>query len=158
VWGLGANNNGQLGLGSGTGSGNALTTQETPIYPEPYEPNYAYASVNNANAPCPNTGCTWTTTSNQASGQWYTMDLGSFQSPQFYTSLRLVSGNANNYPRSFKVLVSNDNSTFTQVATGTGASQYVTASFPLQSARYVRVQLTAGASAPWDLVATSINY
>lgn len=72
--------------------------------------------------------------------------------------MRFWAGNSGNYPRQFKVMVSNDGSSFTTVATATGTEAAITVPFPLQGARYIRLQLTAGASAPWDIGAINVLY
>jgi alpha-tubulin suppressor-like RCC1 family protein len=69
VWAMGLDDNDQLGFPA-TGS-NVFGTQDTPYYPDGYEPNGGSASVDDADAGCPNTGCVWSTGGNQASGQWY---------------------------------------------------------------------------------------
>ncbi len=55
------------------------------------------------------------------------------------------------YPRGYTVAVSNDGASWSQVATGTGATQLVTVTFPAQTAQYVRVTQTGTAANWWSI-------
>lgn len=91
----------------------------------------------------------WYTGAAQAVGQWFQVDMKTHQTfnkielnQEFYTSY---------YPRGYEVLVSNDGVTWSApVATGMGVSgNTTTISFVSQTARYVRVKLTASATSWW---------
>jgi beta-glucosidase len=73
------------------------------------------------------------------SGQWLTVDLGTATS---FKELRMDSaGSANDYARGYQILASNDGVNWSSpVASGTGWGALVTATFPVQNARYVRAE------------------
>jgi MYXO-CTERM domain-containing protein len=91
----------------------------------------------------------WTTGTNAASGQWLKIDLGSTQ-----TFARIVlddTGDGSDYPPAYDVFVSSDGSTWgSAIASGTGSAPLTTISFADQTARYIKVQLTNGASHWWS--------
>jgi hypothetical protein len=97
-----------------------------------------------------NNGSTrWTTGTNGASGQWFKVDFGTARG---FNQITMDSGtSANDFARNFQVQVSNNNSTWTTVATGTGSSRFVSVNFDEQSARYVRVVLTSGFGSWWSI-------
>ena len=66
--------------------------------------------------------------------------------------MKLDAGGANDFPRGYQVFVSNDGANFgTAVASGTGASVTVSSKFPAQTARYIKVVLTGGATSWWSI-------
>ena len=104
-----------------------------------------------ANALDGSTGSRWTSGAGQATSQFFQVDM---LAPQSFTQVTLDSaGSTNDYPRGYQVFVSNDASTWTSVATGTGTAALVTATFSLQNARYVKVQLTQAFAANWWSIA-----
>jgi outer membrane protein assembly factor BamB len=92
----------------------------------------------------------FTTSTPAASGQWVRVDLGSAK-----TFSRIVlddTGDGSDYPAAFSVYVSNDGSTWgSAVAADTGSSAIVTTDFSPQTARYLKIQLTAGSSSWWSI-------
>lgn len=100
----------------------------------------------------------WTTGIKQASGQSFTLGLGLLRN---WSHLRLDMGSAPlDYPRAYKVLVSNDGITWTQKAIGTGMA-YVTDIWPgPQQSRWVRITLAApptGTSNPWSMAEITVE-
>ena len=86
-----------------------------------------------------NTTTRWTTTSIQANGNFFQVDMGAQRT---FTEIRLdTTATATDFPRSFNVNVSNDASTWTTVATATGSAAVVTVAFASQTARYIQVKL-----------------
>ena len=94
----------------------------------------------------------WTTTSIQANGNFFQVDLGAQRT---FTEIRMdTTTTATDFPRSFNVGVSNDGSTFTTVASAMGTSAVVTVAFASQTARYIRVTLAnlpAGQTNAWSI-------
>jgi subtilisin family serine protease len=92
----------------------------------------------------------WTTGIPQASGQYFQLDLGAKRS---FSQLVLENAqSANDYPRAYQVFVSADGEKWgSAIATGVGAPRTTTISFVSQSARFVRVVLTASSSAWWSI-------
>lgn len=85
----------------------------------------------------------WSSGAAQASGQWFKVDMGSTR------AFDEIAINANtstgDYPGTFNVEVSNDNSTWTSIKSATGSTQNVIVHVPDQlTIRYVRVMLTGG--------------
>jgi RHS repeat-associated protein len=87
----------------------------------------------------------WSTEATATSGQWFQVDM---LSRQVFGGLTIETS-ANEYPRNFDVKVSNDASTWTTAGTFTASAAPVTVTFPVQTARYVKVTLTAGFSSWW---------
>jgi RHS repeat-associated protein len=75
--------------------------------------------------------------------------------PQTFAVIRLdTSGTSTEFPRNFKVQVANDNvswATAPNVATGTSTTAVTTIPFAPQSARFIRVTLTAADPAFWSI-------
>ncbi|HXU00884.1 MAG TPA: discoidin domain-containing protein, partial [Polyangia bacterium] len=99
-----------------------------------------------------NTTTRWTTTSIQANGNFFQVDMGAQRT---FTEIRLdTTATATDFPRSFNVNVSNDASTWTTVATATGSAAVVTVAFASQTARYIQVKLAnlpAGQTNAWSI-------
>jgi hypothetical protein len=91
----------------------------------------------------------WSTGTGQASGQYFQVDLG--QSQTFNRLLLDAGSSTGDYPRNYQIQVSADASSWTTVHTGAGAGQSVLAQFPVQSARYVRITLTASSGNWWSI-------
>ncbi|MBW9111955.1 discoidin domain-containing protein [Microbacterium trichothecenolyticum] len=93
----------------------------------------------------------WTTATSQTSGQTFTVDLGSSRS---FNTLELDSGaSSGDYPRVYSVQTSTNGTTWSSpVAKGNGQSRETFIATGAQTARYVRVTLTANWSAnPWTI-------
>ena len=84
----------------------------------------------------------WTTSGQQASGQWYQVDM---QKNQEFDLIVTNLGKTNDVPRAYRVLVSNDGNNWRQVASGENSNVY---SVGNQNARYVRIEQT-GQEAHW---------
>jgi lysophospholipase L1-like esterase len=81
--------------------------------------------------------------------QWLKLDLGSSQS--FSKIVLDVTDSSGDYPRGYTVDVSNDNSTWTRVATGVGSSAITTISFATVTDRYIKINQTGTASNYWSV-------
>jgi hypothetical protein len=96
----------------------------------------------------------WRAGASQANNQWFQVDMISVRT---FTEIRMDSGTTTTeFPRTFKVQATNDNTTagWTAapiLATGTGTSAVTTVAFAGQTARYVRVTLTASDAAFWSI-------
>ena len=89
----------------------------------------------------------WSSGAAQASGQWFKVDFGGTK------AFDEIAINANtstgDYPGTFNVEVSNDNTNWTSVKSATGAAQNVIVHVPDQlTERYVRIMLT-GSKGNW---------
>ncbi|WP_220136715.1 discoidin domain-containing protein [Streptomyces himalayensis] len=111
------------------------------------------ASHNNATADSALDGdntSRWNTGASQANGQWLQFDLGT---PTLFNRAYVnAAGFSGDYPRGYRIEVSDDASTWKNVASGNGSQQNTSAAFSAQVARYVRVVQT-GSSAGWWSVA-----
>ncbi len=87
----------------------------------------------------------WSTDTSQVNGQWFEVDMGVANT---FTQMVLNCVNSgNDYPRGYKVYVSNDGINWgNAIATGTGTPNITTNSFPAQAARFVRIQQTGSTS------------
>lgn len=81
--------------------------------------------------------------------QWYMVDMGAAQQVSRIT-VATRSDKASDFPRTMRVQVSNDGTTWTTVATVQGAAT-TTASWAARSARYIRVASLAAASNWWSI-------
>jgi hypothetical protein len=99
-------------------------------------------------------GTSWTSGVSQASGQTFVIDM---KAAQTFHKLVLDLGTANNdYMRGYAVYVSNDGTNWSgAVASGVGQYPLTTISFAPQSARYMKLQLTAPDGYWWSM--TEIN-
>jgi hypothetical protein len=89
----------------------------------------------------------WSTGANQANGQWFQVDMGATNT--FYQILLDAGSSSGDYPRGYRVNVSNDGSNWgNAVATGAGSSSVTTISFATNTARFIRVTQT-GNTGPW---------
>lgn len=69
-----------------------------------------------------------------------------------FNKITLDSTGGSDYPRAYEVYVSSDGTTWgTAVASGTGSGSVQTVTFPVQTARYIKVVLTAAASPWWSI-------
>jgi uncharacterized repeat protein (TIGR02543 family) len=101
-----------------------------------------------ANAIDGNGGTRWSPGVNQANGQYFQGDLGSAQT---FGQIVLDAGSSpNDYPRGYRVNVSNDGLNWgSAVATGSGSSAVTTINFAPQTARYIKVIQTGSSSSYW---------
>jgi len=91
-----------------------------------------------------------------ASGMYFQVNLGSAQT---FNQIEMNSGgSAGDYARGYNVEVSSDGATFASVATGTGSSSPETVTFAAQTARYIRVVLTAPSATSWWSIAEFTAY
>ncbi|HVU07210.1 MAG TPA: carbohydrate-binding protein [Verrucomicrobiae bacterium] len=80
----------------------------------------------------------WSTGTSQVNGQWFQVDMGAANT--FNKIVLNCINSANDYPRGYQVLVSNDGINWSgPVAAGTGTSGITTITFAAQSARYIRI-------------------
>ncbi|SEG90737.1 beta-glucosidase [Actinacidiphila yanglinensis] len=94
-------------------------------------------------------GTRWSTGTPMADGQWITVDMGGSHPIDRIT---LDAGNGTDYARGYQILLSADGSHWGDpVATGTGTGQVITATFPAQQARYVKVVQTGSAASWWSI-------
>lgn len=89
----------------------------------------------------------WTPGAAQAAGQYLQVDLGSART---FDEIELDSGESGgDYARVYSVTTSTNGSTWTEVARGNGQTRDSRIAVPSQTARYLRVTLTAPWSANW---------
>lgn len=115
----------------------------------------ASASVSNAGEPPSNAldgvfDTRWSSGQPQAPGMAFQVDMGTAQS---FSSITLDCGpSGGDYPRGYQVFVSNDGSTWgSAIASGQGSRGYTVITFPKQSARFVKVVLTASTGSWWSI-------
>lgn len=96
------------------------------------------------------TGSRYSSGTSQYDGMWIQVDMAQ---PQTFSKIELDSGSStDDYARSADVYASSDAITWTKVATITGSGQPVqTASFPDQTARYLKVVNTGSAGNWWSI-------
>ena len=94
-----------------------------------------------------NAATRWSSGQAQTGGEWFKVDLGQVTTISG-VSLYLLSGNVTDYPSSYALQVSSDDSAYTTVATGLGAPT-TTICFPRQPARYVKVTQTGTGDSSW---------
>ena len=87
----------------------------------------------------------WTANTDQVSGQYVIVNLGSSQTFRHITMDSTIT--STDYPRAFDVYVSTDGSNWgSAVTSGTGSSSLVTVTLPAnQTKQYIKIQLTASA-------------
>jgi Carbohydrate binding module (family 6)/F5/8 type C domain len=83
----------------------------------------------------------------QAPGMWWEVNMGAQQT--FNEVVLASGGNTGDYANGYDVEVSNDGTSFTPVYFGTGSAQTETATFSPQTARYIRILLTASSTTNW---------
>ena len=96
-----------------------------------------------------NAGTRWSTGTPMAAGQTFTLDLGTARSLNQVTMDS--GGSTGDYARGYTVALSANGSTWVDVKSGTGTSAVVTATFPEQTARYVRITQTGSAPSWWSV-------
>ncbi|MFE9425899.1 glycoside hydrolase family 3 C-terminal domain-containing protein [Kitasatospora sp. NPDC006697] len=92
----------------------------------------------------------WSSGTPMVPGQTVTVDMGAVHTVD---GIALdAAGSASDYPRGYQVALSTDGSAWSApVATGSGTAALVTAGFPSQSARYIRVTQTGSSSSWWSI-------
>jgi len=97
-----------------------------------------------------NAGSRWSSGVGQSRGMWIQVDMGS---PQNFNKVLLDSINSpDDYVRKADVLVSSNGTSWTKVASITGNGQAVQlATFPTQTARYIKVSSTGTAGNWWSV-------
>ncbi len=96
-----------------------------------------------------NTANRWSSGAAQASGQYFTVDLGS---NQWFNHIVMDSGaSTNDYAREYIVETSTDNTNWTMRANGEGTGAVVTANFPIAEARYIKVTLKQASTSWWSI-------
>lgn len=95
-----------------------------------------------------NAATRWSSGLNQASGQWFQVDM---LTPQLFDGLSIdAATSSGDYPRGFQVYVSNNGTTWgSAVATATGKGPLVIVALGPQSARFVRIVLNKSISTNW---------
>jgi hypothetical protein len=89
----------------------------------------------------------FSTNEHQAPGLYFEVDLGPAQT---FDALEMsVPGSSTDYARGYDVEVSNDATSWATVAACTGTATPEIVSFSVQTARYVKVVLTAGTTYDW---------
>ncbi len=97
-----------------------------------------------------NVNTRWDTTALQTYGQWYTLDMK--EDRTFNSIVMDTTGSAGDYPRGYEVYVSNDGTGFgTPVASGNGYDAVTVVSFPVQTARYIKVVQTGTSGGYWSI-------
>lgn len=100
----------------------------------------------------------WASGREQTNGQWLKVDLGAERS---FDSIVLDHGNSpEDYPRSYKLYVSKDGKTWSDaVMGGNGTANATAITFPVQTARYIKLVQTGEASRWWSVSELNIaNY
>src|SRR4029079_6542715 len=97
----------------------------------------------------------WTTSSAQASGLFFQVDMGTYRT---FTQVTLDAGTTtNNFPRGWQLQTSNDGTTFTTVNSGTGTAALVTINVPAQTARFIKINLTTANANPWSIQELNVS-
>jgi F5/8 type C domain len=95
----------------------------------------------------------WATGTDEVGGEVFTLDVGSV-----ITASQLWLDNQNDFPATYKLEVSTNGTTFTQVTTGAGAAITTKIVFPApQSARYFRVTQTGTSNTWWSIYSTVVK-
>ncbi|CAM4522204.1 coagulation factor 5/8 type domain protein [Paenibacillus macerans] len=93
----------------------------------------------------------WTSSAGQTAGQWIRLDLGSVQD---FSQISMDSGGSeNDYARGFRLLVSKDGETWDLILEKESRSPQILESFPVQSARFVTIELTQDTPEWWWSIA-----
>ncbi len=95
------------------------------------------------------TSSRWSTRENQRDGQWFEIDLG--KKVKFNKIVLDTSNNPNDYPRGYKVKVSNTGDYYRTAATGSGNGAVTTIDFDEENARFIWIKQTGSASNWWSI-------
>jgi hypothetical protein len=91
----------------------------------------------------------FTTGKAQAAGQTFQLDM---QATQTFTQVALNAGNTTDFPVGYQVFTSSDGATWgNAVASGGGAGQLTVIPLPQQTARYLKIVLTATGTKWWSI-------
>jgi lysophospholipase L1-like esterase len=92
----------------------------------------------------------WSSGVTQTNGSWFEVDM---QSTQDFNKIVLdASYSGNEYPSGYQVYVSDNGSSWgSPIASGTGTAAQTTITFPLVTARYIKIVLTASSSFWWSI-------
>ncbi|RED56622.1 discoidin domain-containing protein [Cohnella lupini] len=98
----------------------------------------------------------WSTGSEQKNGDYIVLDLGAEQT---FDQVVMDSGRSqNDYAKGYQLFVSNDGTNWgNPVASGEGIEAMVTATFPLRTARYMKIIQTGTDSHWWSISELRIN-
>jgi hypothetical protein len=90
----------------------------------------------------------WSSGVNQASGQWFQVDM---LTPQLFDGLSIdATTSTGDFPRGFQVFVSNDGASWgSAIASATGTGPLVTVALGPQSARFFRIVLNSSITTNW---------
>ena len=115
----------------------------------------ASASVSNTGEPPSNAldgvfATRWSSGQPQSPDMSFQVDMGKVQS---FSSIALDGGaSGGDYPRNYQVFVSQDGTSWgNAIASGQGSGDYTVISFSKQSARYIKVVLTASSGSWWSI-------
>lgn len=97
----------------------------------------------------------WNSGTNQESGQWFALNLGSAQT---FNQISLNQGFIpDDSPASYQVFTSNDGVNWgSAIASGTGSKGMTNITFSPQTKQYVKIQLTGAASRGWTIANLSL--
>ncbi|MEV0387192.1 discoidin domain-containing protein [Nonomuraea sp. NPDC050643] len=99
----------------------------------------------------------WTTNADQASGEWVRLDLGARMTINHVAlDTQKNTTSENDFPRAYTVRLSDDGSTWRQVATGTGTVKATNISFPAAAGRYIRIDQTGTGDKWWSIGEMSV--
>ncbi|MUG68452.1 coagulation factor 5/8 type domain protein [Paenibacillus campinasensis] len=99
----------------------------------------------------------WTSGQPQAGGEWLEIDLGTAHT--FDTVILDPGGSTDDYPRSYKVYVSEDSQSWGDaVASGAGEPGMLEMTLPPQTARYIRIVQTGESDKWWSVAELSVVY
>jgi len=116
-----------------------------------------YGLYNASQAADGNTNTIWTSGTNEASGQYFVLDMGS--SKTFDQITLNTEGFYGDYPAGCQVFVSGDGTNWgSYIASGTGTGYITNITLSSQTARYVKISLTSSASHWWTISDISLYY
>ena len=96
-----------------------------------------------------NAGTRWDTGTGMAAGQWFQVDMRT--ATTFDRVVLDASGSPGDYPRGYRVSVSDNGTSWVDVAAGAGSSAIVNVGFSSQTKRFLRVTQTATAGSWWSI-------
>ncbi|HHV99644.1 MAG TPA: hypothetical protein GXX36_08745 [Clostridiaceae bacterium] len=99
----------------------------------------------------------WNSGTDQASGQWFILNLGSVQT---FDQISLNQGFIpDDSPASYQVFTSNDGVNWgSAIASGTGTKGMTNIKFSPQTKQYIKIQLTGGANRGWTIANVSLYF
>ncbi|MFC6084137.1 discoidin domain-containing protein [Sphaerisporangium aureirubrum] len=129
---------------------------------ESFDPTQWTASASHGSTPAgmidEHVASRWTTETGQAPGQWVQLDLGARMTINNVTlDSEKNTTSEDDYPRGYTVLLSGDQSNWTQVASGAGRFKATNINFPPASARFVRVVQTGTSFRWWSIGTMSVG-